>query len=542
MPCHVRFRVAGQEGEWREALPLWHDARNGEYRGSVLGLKPGTDYQVRLTLGKAEPPTPLTFSTWPNQPPIGKTIYLDAGTRSTPLMITEGGTSEGYVLYAAKPGERVTIDVQKKHPSCIDIRASYVIVRGLNLKGADKNGIWLRAVHDVVIERCDITDWGRYSKRNGYGANLDSAIKSTERSLARITIQRNRMHHPTYDANSWCELGNPKYNSYHPHGAQAVTWGNNQGNHVIRYNEITSDDEHRFNDGIGGFSNFGTVGFPGPDSDVYGNIVEYCWDDGLEIEGGNRNVRVWGNYIDNSFVGIATCATRAGPLYVYRNVFARSPTTHCPDGDTDALKPLRKGQEEAGRNRGYFAKVGEAKTGGSGRQFWLHNTILQPAPPPGRERTLGPLNALHAVGHTRMITEFVSLNNIWQGCYLPDEEGLERICVRTRWDSPEPATDRCGNTLDYDLYNGSLIETYTGAEAHGIQGVPVYAEGHGPHGRATGLYQLRPDSPGFDAGTRLATINDDFNGKAPDIGAHEAGTPRMEFGVNAYVKRETREE
>lgn len=36
-------------------------------------------------------------------------------------------------------------------------------------------------------------------------------------------------------------------------------------------------------------------GFAGADSDVYGNRIEGCWDDGLEMEGGGCNVRVWGN-------------------------------------------------------------------------------------------------------------------------------------------------------------------------------------------------------------------------------------------------------
>ncbi len=85
----------------------------------------------------------------------------------------------------------------------------------------------------------------------------------------------------------------------------------------------------------------------------------------------------------------------------------------------------------------------------------------------------------------------------------------------------------------------SSLCSWLGAEPHGTRGVPLCAEGHGPHGRATGLYQLRPGSPGFNVGTRIPTVNDDFRGKAPDIGAHEAGSPRMEFGVQAYVNRES---
>ena len=42
-------------------------------------------------------------------------------------------------------------------------------------------------------------------------------------------------------------------------------------------------------------------------------------------------------------------------------------------------------------------------------------------------------------------------------------------------------------------------------------------------------------NPGFDAGARISNFNDGFTGKGPDVGAHEAGTPVMEFGVKAYL-------
>jgi hypothetical protein len=42
---------------------------------------------------------------------------------------------------------------------------------------------------------------------------------------------------------------------------------------------------------IGGGSNGSSRGSPGPDSDIYGNLVSNCWDDGLEVEGGSRIVK-----------------------------------------------------------------------------------------------------------------------------------------------------------------------------------------------------------------------------------------------------------
>jgi hypothetical protein len=127
-----------------------------------------------------------------------------------------------------------------------------------------------------------------------------------------------------------------------------------------------------------------------------------------------------------------------------------------------------------------------------------------------------------------MITQLVSLNNIWHICHTPEETLVDRVSIF-------PGTDSETNTFDYDLYNGTIKEAYKGAEANGIRAVPVYLEGHGPEAGSKGLYQLKPGSPGHDAGKRIPNINDGFHGKAPDIGAGETGAEPMQFGVDAYV-------
>ncbi len=66
-------------------------------------------------------------------------------------------------------------------------------------------------------------------------------------------------------------------------------------------------------------------------------------------------------------------------------------------------------------------------------------------------------------------------------------------------------------------------------EAHGVFGVPKYAAS-----RKAGDFSLADDSPGFDAGVVIPNFNDGFRGRAPDIGAFEAGSAPLEFGVNAY--------
>ena len=45
--CEAKYRKAGAAA-WKDGLPLWYDARNGECRGSLVQLSPGTAYEVRL--------------------------------------------------------------------------------------------------------------------------------------------------------------------------------------------------------------------------------------------------------------------------------------------------------------------------------------------------------------------------------------------------------------------------------------------------------------------------------------------------------------
>jgi hypothetical protein len=98
------------------------------------------------------------------------------------------------------------------------------------------------------------------------------------------------------------------------------------------------------------------------------------------------------------------------------------------------------------------------------------------------------------------------------------------------WPAPEVPESRQANDFDYDLFNGR-IQAREGSEPHGIRGVPIYDPGNGDN-----EFALAPDSPGYDAGVRIPNFNDDFTGKAPDMGAHEAGTER-EPPMNANRKK-----
>lgn len=492
----VRYRAAGAAA-WEGALPMkYHPIPNTDedltdYRGSIVDLAPGTTYEVELTLAGSGPTARLTAATWSEKFPEGATVRV--GHRSEPLAITESGAPGAYRVY---DGRGAVIDVRHQHAACVVVDASYVILRNFTLKGAGSHpradnraigAIRLDGGHHIVIEDCDISDWGGLNPKTGFGFNMDSAIYSRAAGLSQLVIQRCRIHSPTCDGSNWSE---PVYPT-HSAGPQAISLFNTAGNHVIRHNECTSDLEHMYNDVIGGGSNGSFKGSPGPDSDVYGNVVSHCWDDGLEIEGGGRNVRVWGNYITQSMMGIANAATSIGPLYLYRNVVGRTQT-----------KP-----DTAGGN---FLKMGFA--GGeewmTGTQYIFHNTVF-------REGDWLPNGGF---GGTRIVKHTTSRNNI---LHVRSPQGHSHSSNRAN----------TGNDLDYDLCNGQVPP---GSQAHGVRGEPVYEPGSGFDGATrTGRFRLAADSPGAGAGEWIPNFSGVPRGTRPDVGAHPRGAPPMRFGVAA---------
>jgi hypothetical protein len=387
----------------------------------------------------------------------------------------------------------------------VEVKASYVILRGLTLRSPKMHGVVLgEGSHDVVIEGCDISGWGRIDK-DGWGVDYDSAIYSKFRPLSRVIIQRNRMHDPRSNSNSWQESrqvgGDGGRSTKHPRGPQGICFFESAGNYVFRYNDFMTDDQHFCNDIFGGGANRSLRGFPGGDSDVYGNHIEGCWDDGLETEGGGCNVRVWGNYINRTMVKVAIAGLSIGPIYIFRNVAGSSRVG--PDG----------------WRGGPFLKMGEAPLTGGGRAYIFHNTILQPPGPPETHGTIGCEEGLSKSGGPELLS-VVSRNNV---LHVRSSSGYS---IRDASTQPTP-----NYNYDYGLISGK-VSSAGKREPHGVVGLPVYAAN-----RLAGDFSLDRSSPGFDAGVRIPNFNDDFRGKAPDMGAFEAGSAPMEFGLKAYLGR-----
>jgi len=404
------------------------------------------------------------------------------------LSVEKSGTADGYLLY---DGTGSTIDTANSESLGIKVDASYVILRGFTIRNVKEHGIKIVGGHQIIVEDCDISKWGSESEQ-GWGKDSHAAIYSDNEELHSVVIQRNRMHHPSWDTNSWAEKHGK---STHPAGPQTIVFRDSAGNHVIRYNEIFSDKDHYFNDGMGAGANGSYRGFPGPDSDIYGNYVANCWDDGIEAEGCGQNVRIWNNYIEETLMPIANAAVSIGPYYVWRNVSGRS---HSPTGS------------EWGMAHGAFLKMGFA--GGeqwmTGHMYVFNNTIFQK----------DDEGADGLGGSSRIIKHCIGRNNI-----LHVRKGDTRSISKSR--------SSADNDFDYDLHSAGVPE---GHETHGMKGTPEYVPGAGFDLKTrTGIFQLAPGSKGMDAAEIIPNFCEAVGQDLPDIGAHEAGTGKMSYGVKA---------
>lgn len=493
--CRVQYKTVG-EAEYREGHHMVYDPREKQCRGSLVLLKPDTAYDIRMSAGAES--TDLQARTRSESFPIGKTTLLNDAPADRTLRITEGGTAEAWHLVTPAPKTKWVSDVFNTTDYNIAIEADYVIIRGVELRNAAMHAIYIKeGVQNVVIEDSHISGWGRIGGARVWGVNTgsDSAVFAARRA-GRLVIQRNLIENPRGGANDW--------ESGHPSGPQAITLIDSSGGNIIRYNTIQSSDDHGFNDGIGGGSNYSFEGSPNRDSDIYGNIVSHCWDDAIESEGANRNVRIWSNYIHHTFVHVATAATAMGPLYIFRNVFGESRLSH--------LDPIGGMMIKTGMNM--VTINGERVSTGLGYRFIYHNTALQPK---------GGLD----VFSSHELHNAVTRNNIFysRGRTYPQDRGA-------------PAND-FKNDLTGGYLGGGFVQSmflptqrlewFLAPTMKRIEWGRVEFSANGQKTAITDP-MIYGKNPAIDKGVRIPGFNDEFTGAAPDIGAYETGHAPLRFG------------
>lgn len=473
--CDVKFRQKGQR-PWRDGLRLFADYETDQvgFRGSLVLLQPNTDYEIRLLYTDPEGGSGeknMTAKTWSETFPAGTITKV---TSSAPFKAAFG-TPGAYRVYDGD-ANKTLIDANEAD-FCIDLKgASYVIIRNLKLTKSNKHAINIKNAHHIIIEDCEIFEWGKpgyYCEGTGGIRRRDGAVYvATSRQ---IVIQHNTIHDPRANTCDW--------RTAHPNGPRGIFFDNNVEQTVFRYNRISGSPDHYYDDVITG----DTDGC-GSDIDIYGNEVSHAWDDGIEIEGRNKNIRVWNNVIRQVFQGLASDNnkwTYYGPVYIWRNVFT----------DLHA-RPATPGGPSTGR--GFKLE----NSTGKGSMYIFNNTLL------GTSEHLKPVGAISNGPQFNL----VALNNIFD-----TEKGQIHDKV-----------DAC-SFFNHNGYAVSRLNTVKSDwETKGL-----FNAGFTYDHPAGWNYYLKPNSKGKDAGVKINNFAEKFDGKAPDLGAAEPKAWQMRVGPHA---------
>lgn len=471
----VRFRAKG-EREWREGFPLVASPEGDMLRGSLVNLREDTGYEAEVNFGEQK--FRVDFTTWNPAPPVKKTVRLDRLKQSDgPLVISDRGTPDGWVRYTAPPGFVLKRGVEAAAAIRL-LSARYVILENLAIEGG-RNGISLENSQHIRIVNCDISQWGRVGRQDIVRTDADSGkyfsaageLINVEAGIrvansGNLAVERCYIHSPRGDTITW--------RFQHPAGPNGMLFYWCTGGVVLRYNDVVGNDGNRWNDAIGGYSNWARGSGFYRDSDIYGNLLAFANDDALELDGGQMNLRVFRNYFTETLCGVSTGPNMQGPSYIFDNLFA-----FAGDDGGHSLYAFKNGHQRYD----------------PGRVFFFNNTIHDYAV------AYGPYNLKEKKRHGEL--KGFSRNNIYHASYPIRNTVLERR-----------------NDFDYDLFfspvKGQVAQLEAKLkklklESHGLFDIdPAFTD------PAQGDFTLRDGSPALGAGTAAPNF---IAGTRPDLGA-----------------------
>ena len=587
----VSYRKKGKD-TWRRGLgllrlqreptisgPMSYTAPN-MFAGSIFDLEPGTEYECRFVLtdpdgvkGKKEylvtvrtRPEPMPFeggqiyhvyprsyqgprqapafsglgaayftgsshtdnhNTFPPRVKPGDTILVhaglykdnrfsyaqggDAGTAPSDgtFFLTQSGTPDKPIVIKAAGDGEVIFDGDGAHNLFNVMAANYNYFEGLTIRNTDiaflaglKN---IAGSSGITIKKCRFENIGR-------GVYTDWSGSKYFYIADNVFIGRNRTDFLMgWIGSTWKNLpGFP--NSMLSEFAVKV-YGSG---HAVAYNYVAN-----FHDGIDHATYGNPDGTPNPirdrlpvSIDFYNNDITNVDDNCIEADGAAHNIRVLRNRCFNdAHRALSTQPVFGGPVYFIRNL-----VYHVPEGG--ALKFMY----------------------GSSGILVYHNTLIAPA-----RWMLSAVSNLHfrnnlILGRSEApeiftVDTFTNYSSSDYNGFRPNE-GADFSFM---WNSP-PFSIRADYAAKREERKFKTLHAFveaTGQDAHSILidydlfrtvAAPDPADPRKLYKPDDFDFRLRPGSAAIDAGTRLPNINDDFSGRAPDLGAYESDTPLPHYG------------
>jgi hypothetical protein len=483
--CAVQVRPKGA-ADWKIVLPLFRVDYFGWYgdtkadraynmvAGSLLFLKPGTLYEVKLDLAD------------PDGGGVSKT--LEIRTRDVPRMAEDPFKGLREAKNVARPGDVFLLgsgDYGSFQFSVSGEAGKHVVWKsakpgGAVFKGAQVDGshVWLEG---LAFRKVDSTNGLR-----GYQKSADVVVRRCDFQGFHYSV------HLTKDCRDWTIEDNVIVGDNDPVtgglSGEGVELAMSDG-HVVAHNRIS-----RTADG---------VSYPGRNCDIHGNDIFDVSDDGLEPDYGYANNRMWGNRLTNcQNAALSFQPMYCGPWYFVRN-------------------------QVAGAGQVFKYRVQD-------RFVLANNTFV----------TWG-----HQGSYMHHVLTSLSRNNLYiqaggrRPLWIAIDTNERRFVLPPTW-AKDWRTD-----VDYDGFDwGDASPAFTweknakrwkdlaelskalGIEEHGVRvrKEEIFEKWDVPAARArldpSILLTLRPGSNAVDAGAVLPGLVDAFAGKAPDLGAHEAGS------------------
>jgi len=481
------------------------------------------------------------FNTFPPRVQPGDTILVHAGLYKDARHRYGGGAGLGtvssgtyFLTQSGTPEEPIVIKDAGDGDAIFHGDGAYNLVNVLAANYNDFDGVAMRnADHAFERDFTNITVSSGLTIKKCRFENVGRAIYTDWSGSKDYYITDNVMigrFNPNYlmgfIGRTWQNL--PEFNPQLVSEYAVKVYGSG---HVVAYNSIAN-----FHDGVDVATYGNPDGTPNPirdrmpvSIDFYGNDITNMEDNCIEADGGAHNIRVFRNRCFNhGHRALSVQPAFGGPVYFIRNI-----VYHAPEGGAVKF------------------------TASSAGIVVYHNTLIAPVKPMllAASNVQYRNNLILGKSETPEIFAVETNTNYSSSDYngFRPNEGAE---FSFEWSTPPFAmpSNFPGDAGKLSTQQQAALEARareirrfktlkeysaaTGEDKHSIlvdYDVFVKVTPTGPDPRtlyrpADFDFQLRPGSAAIDAGVRLPGVNDDFTGRAPDLGAYEVGSPSPHYG------------
>ena len=454
-------------------------------------VQPGDIIKIHAGLYNADI---LNYPDWHNVPFDGTYWFTEKGTAERPIVIEAAG--DGEVIFDGKGAGNLFNVMGTDHH----------IFQNLTFRNVDRvfeaGRKGLTGASNLTVRNCRFEHVGEGVRTEYAGSKnfliQDNVIIGRDDRYRVYGWAANRKGHIPY--------GTHLMDSYY--GIKVYGSG-----HVIAYNSIAY-----FHDALG----VSTYGSPEEEQelkavsiDIYNNDLHLQVDDFVEADGGVHNIRIMRNRgVNTAQSGISAQPVFGGPAYYIRNVLY----------NVQKGGALKIHGGVPGLTAYHNTFIAENNGGGAHPNSNYRNNLILGADGPTYIAKF-PYTTPYSIAD-------------YNG-YRPNQ-GPESFDNQYRWLSPNGEWEEFKTLKDLKKASGleehGIVVDYDVFEdlekpIQGPVGTP-FGEMPGPVYHAVDLnFKLNPKGKAVDAGVVIPNVNDDFNGKAPDLGALEAGSPAPIYGA-----------